>query len=151
MKLPRPLLLLLVIVLLAGMVYAKNKKGDEQECLASFVVLKDDNGHPIRNAAVILHPVNKNGQQQRNGFELKTDEDGKTHFDGIPYGPLRIQVIAPGFQTFGQDYQIDHPAEEITIRLKRPQQQYSIYEKNREEQGTSTTQEQGNPPKDNQQ
>ena len=24
----------------------------------SFVVLKDDNGKPVRNAAVVLHPVN---------------------------------------------------------------------------------------------
>lgn len=94
----------------------------------SFVVLKDDNGKPVRNAAVVLHPVNTKGKQGRGGFELKTDSDGKTHFEGVPYGKLRVQVLAPGFQTFGEDYDVTEPEKEITVRLKRPQKQYSIYD-----------------------
>jgi hypothetical protein len=31
-------------------------------------------------------------------LQLKTNTDGKTSFDGVPYGPLRIQVLAQGFQ-----------------------------------------------------
>ena len=92
-----------------------------------FVVLKDFNGKPVRNAAVVLHPVGKKGKQSRGGLELKTDGEGRTNIDGIPYGPLRIQVLAPGFQTFGEDYQIDKPAMEITVKLKRPGRQYSVY------------------------
>jgi len=93
-----------------------------------FVVLKDYNGKPVRNAAVVLHPVTRKGKQSRGGMELKTDSDGKTNIDGIPYGPLRIQVLAPGFQTFGEDYQIDKPALVITVRLRRPEGQYSVYD-----------------------
>ena len=37
-------------------------------------------------------------------MELKTDAEGKANFDGIPYGVLRVQVLAHGFQTFGEDY-----------------------------------------------
>jgi len=40
---------------------------------------------------------------------------------------LRVQVLAPGFQTFGEDYDINQPTMEITIKLKRPEGQYSIY------------------------
>jgi hypothetical protein len=40
-----------------------------------------------------------------------------------------VQVIAHGFQTFGQDYTINQPQHELVIRLKRPQGQYSIYDK----------------------
>lgn len=93
----------------------------------SFVVLKDYNGKPIRNAAVVLHPVNTHGKQQRGGFELKTDGEGKTHFEGVPYGKMRVQVLAPGFQTFGEDYDVESPTMEITVKLKLPQNQYSIY------------------------
>lgn len=100
----------------------------ESTAALSFLVLKDDNGKPVRNAAVVLHPVNAKGKQGRGGFELKTDSDGKTHFEGVPYGKMRVQVLAPGFQTFGEDYEIGEPARDITIRLKRPQQQYSIYD-----------------------
>ena len=92
-----------------------------------FLVIKDDNGKPVRNAAVVMHPVNE-GKQSRGGLELKTDAEGKASFDGVPYGPLRIQVLAPGFQTFGEDYQIDKPEMRITVKLKRPQGQYSIYD-----------------------
>ncbi len=95
----------------------------------SFTVLKDDNSKPIRNAAVVLHQINKEGRQERGGFELKTDSDGKTAFNGVPYGKLRVQVIAPGFQTFGEDYDIKQPKHDIVIKLKRPQKQYSIYDK----------------------
>jgi hypothetical protein len=92
-----------------------------------FVVLKDYNGKPVRNAAVVLHPVSRKGKQAKGGLELKTDNDGRTNIDGIPYGPLRVQVLAPGFQTFGEDYEINKPELEITVKLKRPGGQYSSY------------------------
>ena len=94
----------------------------------SFVVVKDYNGKPVRNAGVVMHSVDKHDKQDRGGLELKTDAEGKASFDGVPYGKLRVQVLAPGFQTFGQDYDINQPAMEITIKLKRPEAQYSIYE-----------------------
>jgi len=119
----------LVAILLCVPLTASDKKADEAASMLSFVVLKDDSGKPVRNAAVILHPVGKHEKQAKTGFELKSDADGKTHFDAIPYGTWRVQVIAPGFQTFGDDYNINQAAQEITIRLKRPQGQYSIYEK----------------------
>ena len=85
-----------------------------------FTVVKDDNNKPVRNASVVLHPVGKDGKQAKGGFQLKTDNDGKTESDGLPYGPLRIQVLAPGFQTFGDDYDVNKPEMDIEIRLKRP-------------------------------
>jgi hypothetical protein len=94
----------------------------------NFVVVRDENGKPVRNAAVVLHPVEDNGKQSRGGIELKTDPDGKANYDGVPYGKMRIQVLAPGFQTAGNDYDIGQPTMEITIKLKRPDRQYSIYE-----------------------
>lgn len=129
MRLSRPLLTILVLLAISASLFARNQKDEERMSSTSFVVIKDDTGKPVRNAAVVLHPVGKNEKQGKSGFELKTDADGKTHFDGIPFGPLRVQVIAHGFQTFGDDYQINQPNQEITIRLKRPQGQYSIYDK----------------------
>jgi Carboxypeptidase regulatory-like domain len=107
----------------------------------SFIIVKDESGKPIRNAAVVLHPVNSRGKQGRGGFELKTDSDGKTHFEGVPYGKLRVQVLASGFQTFGEDYEIAEAEKEITVRLKRPQKQYSIYDDHPETQKPAPPQE----------
>jgi hypothetical protein len=119
-----------IIVLGFGMVSLAVAQQDEVEGPMSdlrFVVVKDSNGKPVRNAAVVLHPVNRNGKQSKGGMELKTDNDGRTNIDGIPYGPLRVQVLAPGFQTFGQDYEINKPELQITVKLKRPGEQYSTY------------------------
>jgi Carboxypeptidase regulatory-like domain len=110
--------------------HASDKKAqyDEPVAALSFIVLKDDNGKPVRNAGVVMHSVGKNNKQDRGGLELKTDADGKASFDGVPYGKLRVQVLAHGFQTYGEDYDINQPTMEITIKLKRPDSQYSIYE-----------------------
>ncbi len=145
MRMPRlPIaicLALLISTALAAKDKNKDKKKDEDvQSSLSFTVLKDDNGKPIRNAAVILHPVGQHDKQLATGFELKTNGEGETSFDGVPYGTLRVQVIARGFQTFGQDYEINQPEHQITIRLKRPQPQYSIYEKHDNAGGTGNTQ-----------
>src|SRR5216684_9331903 len=118
-----------VIVLGVGMIELAGAQDDDVPMSdLRFVVVRDYNGKPVRNAAVVLHPVNRKGRQTRGGLELKTDNEGRTNIDGIPYGPLRIQVLAPGFQTFGEDYQINKPALEIMVKLKRPGGQYSIYD-----------------------
>jgi hypothetical protein len=115
---------------------------DEEMAVVNFLVLKDHNGKPLRNASVVMHPVQKNGKQSRGGLELKCDAEGKASFDGVPYGKLRIQVLAPGFQTFGEDYDIDRPVEEITVKMKRPTEQYSIYKDNQNEKKDETPKEQ---------
>lgn len=117
-----------IVVLGFGLGLGRAQDEDGPSCDVKFLVLKDYNGKPVRNAAVVLHPVNKKGKQARGGLELKTDNDGKTNIDGIPYGPIRIQVLVPGFQTYGEDYLLDKPELLITVRLKKPGGQYSVYE-----------------------
>ena len=101
--------------------------GEKQQANLKFLVLKAHNGKPVRNASVVLHLVNKKGKQAKGGFQLKTDADGKASFDGAPYGKLRIQVLTPGFQTFGEDFDINQPEHEFVIKLKKPQEQVTIY------------------------
>jgi hypothetical protein len=91
-------------------------------------ILKDVNGKPIENAAVIFHPMV--GEKDTGNMELKTNEDGKTIIDVLPIGDtVRLQVIARGFQTYGEDYKIDKAEMAIEIKMKRPGEQYSIYKK----------------------
>jgi hypothetical protein len=119
----------LLLVTAAVLLFAFAALADQPTSSLKFLVLKDYNGKPLRSASVVLHPVDGRGKQKNNGFEVKTNEDGETSFDGVPYGKVRVQVLMPGFQTFGQDYEINQPEQQITIRLKRPQKQYSIYDK----------------------
>lgn len=120
---------ILIIIFVIGLPIASWAQDDDGPMSdLKFVVVRDYNGKPVRNAAVVLHPVSKKGKQARGGLELKTDNEGRTNIDGIPYGLLRIQVLVPGFQTFGEDYVIDKPELEIRVKLKRPGGQYSLYE-----------------------
>ena len=107
---------------------AAAKKQHEALANLNFVVIRDENGKPVRNASVVMHPVNGHGKQERGGLELKTDAEGKVSYDGIPYGKLRVQVLATGFQTYGDDYDVEQPNLDITIKMKRPAGQYSVYE-----------------------
>jgi hypothetical protein len=109
-----------------GFAWAQDEEGPTSSL--RFVVVRDSDGKPVRNAEVVLHPVKRKGKQAQGEMELKTDAEGRTNVDGIPYGPLRVQVLAPHFQTFGEDYEINKAEMEITVKLKRPGGQYSVYE-----------------------
>src|SRR6266404_5305803 len=81
----------IMIVLGLGMIGSARAQDDEGPMSAlRFVVVRDSDGKPAKGE-----------------MELKTDAEGRTNIDGIPYGPLRVQVLAPHFQTFGEDYEIN--------------------------------------------
>ena len=87
-------------------------------------VVRDVNGKPIVNAAVIFHVIGG----EKGNMELKTNEDGKAVIDVLTIGyTVRLQIIAKGFQTYGDDFKIDKTPIAIDIRMKRPGEQYSIY------------------------
>ena len=89
-------------------------------------VLRDFNGKPVSNAHVIFHPTE--GDRDKGSLELKTNEDGKAIIDVIPIGDtVTLQVIADGYQTYGQSYKIDKPEMTMEVRMKRPGGQYTIY------------------------
>ncbi|MFZ0361600.1 MAG: carboxypeptidase-like regulatory domain-containing protein [Terriglobales bacterium] len=114
-----------------GLTWAQDDEGPTSSL--KFVVVRDTDGKPVRNAEVVLHPVKRKGKQDKGELDLKTDADGKTSMDGVPYGPLRVQVLAPHFQTFGEDYEVDKPELEITLKLKHPGGQYSVYDNHAED------------------
>lgn len=110
----------------AGLAWAQNEEGPTASL--RIVVVRDADGKPVKNAQVVVHPVNRKGKQTKGEMDLKTDADGHATVDAIPYGSLQVQVLAKGFQTFGEDYEVKQPELEIVVKLKRPAGQYSIYE-----------------------
>ena len=109
-------------------------------------VLRDGNGKPIESAAVIFHPIE--GDKDKGVMELKTNFDGKAVIDVIPIGDtVRLQIIAKGFQTYGEDFKVDKDNLSMEIRMKRPGEQYSIY-KAKDEAADSGASSGGDKPKD---
>ncbi len=103
------------------------------------LVTKKSNGKPIQNAAVVFHPY-KDGKDAGN-LEVKTDPEGKATVDVIPLGStVRVQVIASGFATFADDFDVSESTKQIAVTMLRPQEQVSSYEDNS---GKSSTRKPG--------
>ena len=129
MNIQRLILICLLSVFFSGAVVAKKKPSEPELKTASvnMTVIRNSSGKPVKNAEVVIHLIDNHGKQKQEGLELKTHDDGKAEATGIPYGKVRIQVIAPGFRTYGEDFSIDQPTHEITIKLQKPAEQLSIY------------------------
>ena len=59
---------------------------------------------------------------------MRTNQEGEVRIPTIPQGKIRIQVIAKGYQTFGQDFEVNEDEKTIPITLNPPQQQYSAHD-----------------------
>ena len=130
MNIQRLTLICLLSVLLPAAALAGKKKTSESELKTSSInmtVIRNSSGKPVKNAEVVIHLIDNHGKQKEEGLELKTHDDGKAEATGIPYGKVRIQVIAPGLRTYGEDFNIDQPNVEFTIKLQKPAEQFSIY------------------------
>jgi hypothetical protein len=106
--------------------HGRKYKAPPETSRIEVTVLKGFNKKPIDGAHVVLHPV-KDGKDEGN-LEIKTHPDGKAVIDVIPTGSkVRIQVIADGFATFAEDYQVNEADRKIVIAMIRPQAQISTY------------------------
>ena len=116
-----------MLLLMPGFLYAA-QPAPERSAELHFLIIRQGSGKPIRNASVIIQRLDKVAKRRRSdsGYQLKTDSQGRASVDGIDYGKLRVQVIAHGLQTYGEDYDVNQPAMEFTIELKPPKEQISV-------------------------
>jgi hypothetical protein len=96
------------------------------------IVLKNQAGKPVDHASVVVrfvqgHSVVKLGKAIRTTFELRSNQEGEARIPSIPQGKIRVQVIAKGYQTFGQIFDITDEEKTLEITLNPPQQQYSAH------------------------
>lgn len=90
-------------------------------------------GKPVDRASVIVKFVSSNYKikKLRTTWETKTDQEGYSRIPSIPQGKIQIQIIAAGYQTFGQLFDINEEDKTIEIRLNSPQSQYSAHDKDK--------------------
>ena len=120
------LLLIIGLILAARLVAAPP---DEASRL-NLQVLTDDSKKPVASAHVVVRFVSGKKffiKDKRTSWEAQTNKKGELMLEGIPLGKIKIQVIARGYQTFGDDFELQKPEENLTILLKRPSKQVSAY------------------------
>ena len=59
---------------------------------------------------------------------MKTNQEGVVSIPPIPQGKILVQVMAKGYQTFGQTVDVSDEEKTIQVQLKPPQSQYSAHQ-----------------------
>jgi hypothetical protein len=96
------------------------------------VVVKNQYGKPVDNAAVILdflggHNITKLGMRSKIHWELRTNQQGIATFPPVPEGNVQLQVITQRYQTFGEKIELAGAEKLVDITLNPPQKQYSAH------------------------
>ena len=96
------------------------------------IVIKNQSGKPVDRASVIVnfiqgHSIVKLGKAVHTSYELRSNQEGEATIPSIPQGKIKIQVIAKGFQTFGQVFEVNEEEKTLDVTLNPPQQQYSAH------------------------
>lgn len=94
------------------------------------VEVTNDLGKPVDRAAVIVRFVRgrsvvKFGKKIITNYEMRTNSEGWVKIPPIPQGDILIQVIAKGYQTFGDTFEVAEEDRTIQVKVNPPQKQFT--------------------------
>jgi len=97
------------------------------------IEVRNHRGKPVERASVVVRFVEgrspaKLGKKVITHWELRTNQEGVVKVPPIPQGKILIQVIAKGYQTFGQTFEMAEEEKTVEIKLNPPQPQYSAHQ-----------------------
>ena len=87
---------------------------------------------PVDRANVIVRFEGRSitklgGKKLKTTWEMKTNQEGVVGIPPIPQGQILVQVIAKGYQTYGEKFEVSEEEKTIEVKLKPPQSQYSAH------------------------
>jgi hypothetical protein len=95
------------------------------------IVVTTASGKPVERAEVVVRfggrSIVKLGKMVRTSWEVRTTQQGVAEIPEMPKGKIRVQVVAKGYQTFGQTFDVDEDQRTIEVKLNPPQEQYSAH------------------------
>ena len=99
---------------------------DAKDVRLTIVVTAGEDKKPVDSASVYVRYVEerKIGKDKKIEMNLKTNQSGVCHVPVIPPGKFIIQVIADGWKTYGEYYDINQTEQTINITLVRPPKWY---------------------------
>lgn len=103
-----------------------NADSGPKDVRLTVVVTGGDEKKPIDSASVYIRYVeeHKHGKDKKIEMNLKTNQSGVCHVPVIPPGKFVVQVIADGWKTYGEYYDINQTEQTINITLVRPPKWY---------------------------
>jgi hypothetical protein len=99
---------------------------DAKDVRLTIVVTGGEDKKPVDSASVYVRYVeqHKLGKDKKIEMNLKTNQSGVCHVPVIPPGKFVIQVIADGWKTYGEYYDINQTEQTINVTLVRPPKWY---------------------------
>ena len=90
------------------------------------IVVTGEDKKPVDSASVYVRYVeeHKRGKDKKIEMNLKTNQSGVCHVPVNPPGKFLVQVIAEGWKTYGEYYDINQTEQTINIALVRPPKWY---------------------------
>ena len=91
------------------------------------ILVTGNTDKPIGNASVYVRYNTSGGflhHDKMAEMDLKTNQDGSVKVPEIAQGKIMIQVVAPGWHTYGKWYDVDKSEEIISIKLELPPHWY---------------------------
>ena len=119
----------LAIVLFAAVLAFPALAGDKTRLQIKVTNL---DGKPIDRASVVVrfvqgHSVTKLGKKVLTRWETRTNQEGLVKLPEFPQGEILVQVIAKGYQTYGEKFSVNEDEKTIEVKLNPPQPQYSAH------------------------
>ena len=93
------------------------------------VLVQDMEGSPVARASVVVRTLKgKKLKKTGRSFELRTSQQGTAPLPPLKQGYVLVQVIATGYQTFGERLELSEIDQNYTVILALPQEQHSVHE-----------------------
>jgi hypothetical protein len=123
-----------LILLLAVAAHGQDKDADakakadsdSKDVRLTIIITGGEDKKPIDSASVYVRYVeeHKHGKDKKIEMNLKTNQSGVCHVPVIPPGKFVVQVIADGWKTYGEYYELNQSEQTINITLVRPPKWY---------------------------
>ncbi len=104
----------------------KKKASDSATTALRIEITAGDDSKPVDQASVYVKYMEERSLRRDKKIELnlKTNRDGVARLDDAPRGKVLIQVIAPGWKTFGKWFELAQDEQTIKIQLQKPPRWY---------------------------
>ena len=115
-------------IILLAVAVALPAAAEDDTTQLTLQVLRESDKQPVADAHIVVHFIEgRLLKDKRTTWETKTNRKGVVTLPSVPLGSANVQVIAKGYQTYGNQHELTKSEEELTILLKPPQRQVSAY------------------------
>jgi hypothetical protein len=116
----------IALVLVLFLLPALPGAAEEDNTRLEVEVTAQEGGEPVANATIYLKFKEKRTlwKDKKREWTVKTNPDGKAVVPIIPVGRVLVQVVCPGWKTYGEFHELEGPKQTLEIKLERPRKWY---------------------------